>query len=91
MEKIRDRGRAVVGEEEADLRTAAGEFMFLGLRLKQGVLVERFAHLFGNDPIELYPQLRLFKEEGLVEAANGCLRLTRRGFTVANSIFVNFV
>jgi oxygen-independent coproporphyrinogen-3 oxidase len=91
IERVRVFGQAKTGEETADLKTAAGEFMFLGLRMKGGILVERFSELFGKGPTEFYPEIRPLKEEGFVEENEGYLRLTRRGFTVANSIFVNFV
>lgn len=91
MESVVVSGRAVIGEESADLRSAAGEFMFLGLRMRAGISVERFAALFGKRPTEFYPEIRHFKDEGLVEENDDALRLTRRGFMVANSIFVNFV
>jgi oxygen-independent coproporphyrinogen III oxidase len=91
IERVGALGQAVIGEEVADRATAAGEFMFLGLRLRRGILVERFAKLFGQQPAELYPQILFLKDEGFVEEGDGYLRLTRRGFTVANSIFVNFV
>jgi len=91
IERVGASGQAVVGEEVADRTTAAGEFMFLGLRLRRGIFVERFSELFGQGPAEFYPQIRLLQEEGFVEEGDGRLRLTRRGFTVANAIFVNFV
>ncbi len=91
MEKVALFGQAVVGDETSDLKTAAGEFMFLGLRMRQGILIERFSALFGKEPGEFYPQIGHLKEGGFVEEGDGHLRLTRRGVTVANSIFVNFV
>ncbi|TMA13504.1 MAG: hypothetical protein E6J89_01110 [Deltaproteobacteria bacterium] len=53
--------------------------------------MERSSELFGQGLAEFYPQIRLLQEEGFVEEGDGRLRLTRRGFTVANAIFVNFV
>ncbi|MGH7830200.1 MAG: radical SAM family heme chaperone HemW, partial [Candidatus Binatia bacterium] len=61
MERIRHAGQAVVGKEESDIEKAAGEFMFLGLRMKRGILVERFAEFFGKEPAEFYPQISLLK------------------------------
>ncbi|HEV8343425.1 MAG TPA: radical SAM family heme chaperone HemW [Candidatus Binatia bacterium] len=91
IERIRRSGQALVAEENTDLKTAAGEFMFLGLRMKQGILVETFSALFGKQPIDFYPEIFRFEEEGFVEESGGRIRLTPRGLMVANSIFVTFV
>ncbi len=91
MEKVRRTGEVVVEREDADLTKAAGEFMFLGLRTMRGVSVDEFSLRFGKNPQEFYPQIGDLLEGGLMEEKAERLRLTRRGFLVANSIFVNFV
>ncbi len=91
MEKIEHDGQAVNGEEKADSQKAAGEFMFLGLRMTQGISIDAFSRRFGTNPDEFYPQIRDWVEGGLMEEKDGQLKLTRRGLMVANSIFVNFV
>jgi oxygen-independent coproporphyrinogen-3 oxidase len=91
MEKIQKEGSAVAGREESDLAKAAAEFMFMGLRMIQGISIEDFSRRFGKSPIEFYPQIKEWLEERLMEAKAERLRLTRRGLLVANSIFVNFV
>ncbi|MFQ5683879.1 MAG: radical SAM family heme chaperone HemW [Candidatus Binatia bacterium] len=91
MEMIEYGGRAVVGKEKTDSTKAAGEFMFLGLRLIQGISVQDFTRLFGKTPVELYPQIHDWMREGLMAENDQRLRLTRQGLLVANSIFVNFV
>jgi oxygen-independent coproporphyrinogen-3 oxidase len=91
MEKVEGEGRAVVGEEETDLRKAAGEFMFLGLRMIRGISVDEFLCRFGKNPNEFFTQIDDWVEEGLMEETEERLRLTCRGLLVANSIFVNFV
>ncbi|MFB3120820.1 MAG: radical SAM family heme chaperone HemW [Candidatus Binatia bacterium] len=91
MEKIEHEGQAVNGEEKADSQKAAGEFMFLGLRMTRGISVAAFSRRFGTNPDEFYPQIRDWVEGGLMEVKDGQLKLTPRGLMVANSIFVNFV
>jgi len=91
MEKIRKEGSAVVGRERSDLTKAAAEFMFLGLRMTRGVSAREFARRFGKRPAEFYPQIRDWLDGGLMAEEEETLRLTRRGLSVANSIFVNFV
>jgi len=91
MEMVERQRRAVVGEEESDLQKAAGEFMFLGLRMIQGISTVEFSRRFEKLPDEFYPQIGDWTKEGLVEQQGDRLRLTRRGLLLANSIFVEFV
>ncbi len=91
LEKIECEGKALAGEEKTDFQTAAGEFMFLGLRMMEGIPVQAFLDRFGREPDEFYPQISDWIAAEMMERKNGHLRLTRRGLLVANSIFVNFV
>ncbi|MFQ5850807.1 MAG: radical SAM family heme chaperone HemW [Candidatus Binatia bacterium] len=91
MDKINWEGKGVAGEEVANLQEAAGEYMFLGLRMIQGISVKAFSRRFGKKPDEFYPQISEWVEEGLMEKNEEQLRLTRRGLLVANSIFVKVV
>jgi oxygen-independent coproporphyrinogen-3 oxidase len=91
MEMVERQRRAVVGEEESNLQKAAGEFMFLGLRMTSGISLDEFSCRFGKGPMEFYPRIGDCLAEGLMEETSDRLRLTRRGLLVANSIFVNFV
>jgi putative oxygen-independent coproporphyrinogen III oxidase len=91
MSKIAATGNAVIERDETDLHKAAGEFMFSGLRLIEGICLNRFVGRFRKDALELYPQIEGWVSEGFMERDGDLLRLTRRGLLVANSIFVNFV
>jgi len=37
---------------------AVGEFLFLGLKMTQGISVDAFSRRFGKKPCEFYPQIR---------------------------------
>ena len=82
---------AVADSEDIDLAKAAGEFMFLGLRMTEGVRIETFSNRFGKSPVEFYPQITSWQEGRLIEDKKGFLRLTGKGLMVANSIFVQFM
>jgi oxygen-independent coproporphyrinogen III oxidase len=82
---------AVADSEDIDLAKAAGESMFLGLRMTEGVSSEIFRNRFGKTPVELYPQISTWREGQLIEEEAGFLRLTSKGLMVANSIFVQFM
>ena len=91
MALVRESGRATVDQEEIDQTRAAGEFMFMGLRMTEGVSPEVFSSRFGHPPCTFYPQIKHWVEGDLMEEKNGYLRLTERGLLLANSIFVEFM
>jgi oxygen-independent coproporphyrinogen-3 oxidase len=91
MEMVDQDGKATAMEEKIDVHMAAGEFMFMGLRMLQGISVNDFSGRFGPPPKDLYPRISDLLEEGLMEEKADKLRLTPSGLLVANSIFVSFV
>jgi len=91
LERIGLEERAVVEEEKIYAGRAAGEFMFLGLRMTRGISPADFFRRFGKKPRDFYPQIGNWIKEGLMEEKAEWLRLTPRGLLVANSIFVDFV
>ena len=69
-----------------------GETMFLGLRMLRGVEIETFARRYGVLPQEVFfEEIAHLAERGLIEEADGAIRLTRRGLLLANDVFVEFV
>ncbi|HTN72031.1 MAG TPA: radical SAM family heme chaperone HemW [Methylomirabilota bacterium] len=88
---IREKGVAVTDSEDIGLAKAAGEFMFLGLRMIEGISADVFCNRFGRSPTEFYPQIDNWQEGRLIEEKEGFLRLTTKGLMVANSIFVQFM
>jgi oxygen-independent coproporphyrinogen-3 oxidase len=88
---VSDVGVAVADSEDIDLAKAAGEFMFLGLRMIEGVSTDVFRNRFGTSPAEFYPQITSWREGQLIEEKESFLRLTHQGLMVANSIFVQFM
>jgi putative oxygen-independent coproporphyrinogen III oxidase len=91
MAQVMELSHAVVETETIELARAAGEFMFLGMRMMEGISVGKFAARFGKPPAEFYPKIRDWVDGGLLEERTGHLRLTSRGLLVANSIFVEFM
>lgn len=78
--------------ETLSQKDAMEEFMFLGLRMIEGISCKEFAQTFGCDIQEVYGkqigrmmQLRLLKWEG----DNLCL--TEMGIAVSNQVFVEFL
>ena len=68
------------------------ESMMLGLRMNEGVSEEEFRRKHGVSLTSVYgPRLRSLAARGLVEHADGCWRLTRRGMDIQNSILVELM
>ena len=68
------------------------EFMFLGLRMMNGIQMSRFRQLFGKEIWEIYetPLCRMEKA-GLLEIQGDAVRLTKRGIDISNYIFEQFL
>jgi len=91
MSLIGNTKSARVEEEAIDSQKAAGEFMFLGLRMTEGISNEKFRALFGTVPSEMYPRIQTWIDGDFMTENDGFLRLTPRGLMLANSIFVEFM
>ena len=83
--------QAIADVEEVDRNKAAAEFMFLGLRMTEGISPVTFRERFGEFPWEAFPRIKDLIEARLLEVKHGFLRLTKKGLLVANSIFVEFM
>lgn len=71
---------------------AMAEFMFLGLRMADGIEEETFRQEFGVGLDEMFgkevPKLTAL---GLLGSAGGRIRLTRRGMLLSNQVFAHFL
>ena len=85
------RSQAVVERETIDPHKAAAEFMFLGLRMTEGIRTDAFRQRFGQTPRQFYPQIDSWIEGDLLMESSGFLRFTSKGLMLANSIFVHFM
>ncbi|MBE3585516.1 MAG: radical SAM family heme chaperone HemW [Thermoanaerobacter sp.] len=82
----------VAGREKLSLPLMMSETVFLALRLREGLDLEKFRARFGKDIEEVFgDQIRKLKEAGLLEVCSGHLRLTPRGLPLANLVFQEFV
>ncbi len=77
--------------EPIDRRLEIAETMMLGLRLNEGIEIETFVRRFGETPADVYSDtLSELESAGLLEAANGAVRLTGRGRLLGNEVFSRF-
>jgi oxygen-independent coproporphyrinogen-3 oxidase len=91
MTSVSRSGTAEASNENLDLRRAATEFMFMGLRMIQGISRLEFARRFDRSPEELYPEIADWTRRGLMERRDDRLRFTDRGLMIADSLFTSFV
>jgi oxygen-independent coproporphyrinogen-3 oxidase len=91
MAQVTESQHGVIDREEIDAQKAAGEFMFLGLRMTGGISVDVFHTRFGKSPEDFYPRIRIWTEGGFLEEQSDHLKLTAKGLMLANSIFVEFM
>lgn len=78
--------------EEISPPEARFETLMLGLRMNRGVSDERFLSLHGKTMEDFYgKELIKLSQEGLIIHRDGCLRLTRRGFDLQNTVLVELM
>lgn len=84
IDAVRENGAGLILENALTGEEAADEALLMGLRIDEGVDVDRIAQLRGR-PVN--PKaLAWLAEEGLVTLGDGRVRLTPRGRIVANTI-----
>ncbi|MGZ8451007.1 MAG: radical SAM family heme chaperone HemW [Candidatus Binatia bacterium] len=91
MTQIDDIRQAVVDRESIDAHKAAAEFMFLGLRMTEGIRTDVFRQRFGQTAQQYYPQIDTWIEGDLMVEQGEFLRFTAKGLMLANSIFVHLM
>ena len=91
---LMDNQRWIQGEEreEIDRQGQMEELMFLGLRKMEGVSCAAFEKAFGCTIESVYDEvIQRMKEMGLMEDADGYLRLTERGIDLSNYVMSEFL
>ena len=85
-EKIRKNRELLTREDEM------AEFMFLGLRMTQGVSKKEFQEYFGTAIENIYGEvLRKYKKQGLLLEESGRIFLSREGIHVSNAVMADFL
>lgn len=91
LERVGADGHARVTEELLTVEQARGEFVFLGLRCRDGFDGAAFAARFDADFCAAFPHAATFVRDGFLESSAGRWRLTDRGLLFADSIFATFL
>jgi len=88
VELVERENSAVVEHTELNEEQARSESIFLGLRLMRGLDLEEYRMRFGSDLRDVYDSdLTRFVDAGLIEIAEGLMRLTKRGALLSNKVF----
>ena len=78
--------------EELSLQDEMAEFMFLGLRMTEGVRKSVFFNTFGKNMEGVYGlELQKLVRQRLIEADGDFVRLTKRGIDISNYVFGHFI
>lgn len=83
---------AIQDVEQLGPEERAREAIMLGLRRRAGIDLDEFRSRYGRTPDELEPQaFERHRRDGLLEIADGRLRLTRAGCFVADAVMSDFL
>lgn len=82
----------VIDEVENDIFSKEKEFMLIGLRKIEGVLIQNFKNKFGENPIFVFKdELKKLVDENLLIVDFDRIKLTNKGLDLANIVWKNFV
>lgn len=91
IERARREGHARAFEERLTERQARGEFVFLGLRRRDGFSEGEFRGRFGTGFLASFPHAAGLCDQGLLVGDEGRWCLSARGLLVADSVFATFL
>ncbi len=84
--------RIRIQQECLSRKEQMAEFMFLGLRMNAGISRREFQREFEMDLAGVYgTQIAKMEALGLLEEEGDTIRLTRRGISLSNQVFVEFI
>ena len=91
-EAIENKLLPIIEEEVLNIDQVIAEAIFLGLRLMDGIDFAAFEKQYGLDPRKRFRrQISKLTKEGLLEADEKGMRLTRKGVLLGNRAFEQFV
>ena len=90
--KAVEEGNARINEEYLTQREQMEEEMFLGLRKKSGVSMERFEEKFGTSFEDLYGQVVIdLCHKGLLQVEGQQIRMTKKGLFLGDTVAERFI
>ena len=90
LERVETQGTGVVEEERLTSQQQGDEMLMMGLRLNEGIDVQRYERMAGRtfDP----RRLAVLQEEGMIEpVGNSRLRATPKGMILLDAVLVELL
>lgn len=93
IDSINQKGKAIENEYILTKDDSMAEYMFLGLRMLEGICDEDFKSRFSTSLFDKYKDtISKYTDYGLIEIFDGnCIRLTYKGIDLSNIIFQEFL
>ncbi len=92
VEMVETGASPVVEEQQLEETDVRAEALFLGMRLMQGLDLQRYRESFGVDLRDEHADdLDRFCKAGLIELNGDLIRLTRTGALLSNEVFAAFI
>ncbi|WP_203227630.1 radical SAM family heme chaperone HemW [Calorimonas adulescens] len=92
IEFIRNNDNAFTQREYIDKRNEMAEFMFMGLRLINGIKLKEFEDRFGVSLYNAYDnRIAKLLKFGLIELQDDRVYLTKKGIDLSNQVFMEFM
>jgi len=89
VQLVSNTGSAEILREDIDI---SSEFVFLGLRMENGITLSAYRERFGSDLTTTHGQsIKMLTEAELIALDGDNLRLTRKGKLYSNEVFAEFV
>ncbi|HAZ37218.1 MAG TPA: oxygen-independent coproporphyrinogen III oxidase [Clostridiaceae bacterium] len=86
------KGNAIQNKVKVTVKDELEEFMFMGLRMTDGILKKRFKDRFKKDIYDVYgSELCELKKLGLLIEDNNYIKLSNYGVDVSNKVFEYFI
>ena len=89
---IQNNSLAATEQQELTRADALSEYIFLGLRMLDGISLNHFAELFGERLEQHFAkEIQQLQQAGLLICSPDRLTLTKRGMLLSNQVFVRFL
>ncbi|MCT4507567.1 MAG: radical SAM family heme chaperone HemW [Tepidibacter sp.] len=91
-EKLRNFKLPIANVEKLDKQDMIEEKIFMGLRMNEGINLEKFNQEFEVDFMKIYKnEVESLKSKGLIKIINSRLSLTNKGIDISNKVFIEFL
>lgn len=89
---VQNNALAATEQQQLSREDALSEYIFLGLRMADGISLTGFAEEFGERLEQRYAEeIRQLQQAGLLAYSQDRLCLTKRGMLLSNQVFVRFL